>query len=121
MSRAIPAPGLFVIASNLARNHARRERRAVRAKEALAARIADRASDEGYVHSEELRESLHRAVRELPPKQRLAFTLRKFHDSDYALIASCLKCSRESARANVFQALKTLRHRLNGAIRKSLL
>jgi len=116
-----PRAWLFVIATNLARNHARSERRAGRAKEVLAARIADRACGDGDTSSHDLQESLHRAVLELPPKQRLAFMLRKVHDSDYGLIASCLKCSRESARANVFQALKALRRRLNRAIRKSVL
>jgi RNA polymerase sigma-70 factor, ECF subfamily len=110
---------LFVIATNLARNHARGERRAGRAKDALTARVAASTSD-GRMHSRDLRESLLRAVLELPPKQRLAFTLRKFHDSDYSMIASCLKCSRESARANVFLALKAVRHRLNGVIGKVL-
>jgi RNA polymerase sigma-70 factor (ECF subfamily) len=64
---------------------------------------------------------VRKAVLELPPKQRLALTLRKFHDRDYTMIASCLKCSRESARANVFQALKALRHRLDGATVKKTL
>jgi RNA polymerase sigma-70 factor (ECF subfamily) len=105
---------LFVIATNLARNHARGERRRGHAQEILAARVVIR-SDDRRIHSRDIWENVRKAVLELPPKQRLALTLRKFHDSDYTMIASCLKCSRESARANVFQALKALRHRLNGA------
>jgi RNA polymerase sigma-70 factor (ECF subfamily) len=115
-----PRAWLFVIAANLVRNHARGERRAGRAKEILAARVADRACDDADRRSHDFQESLYRAVLELPPKQRLAFTLRNFLESDYELIACCLKCSRESARANVFQAVKSLRRRLNGATGKSL-
>jgi DNA-directed RNA polymerase specialized sigma24 family protein len=50
----------------------------------------------------------------LPPKQRIAFTLRKIHDLDYPAIAESLQCSVESARANVFQALRKIRLELEG-------
>ena len=50
----------------------------------------------------------------LPPKQRLAFTLRKVHDLDYEAIGQSLDCSPDSARAHVFQALRKIRRSLNG-------
>jgi RNA polymerase sigma factor (sigma-70 family) len=62
----------------------------------------------------ETRALVDRVVAELPPKQRVAFTLRKVHDLDYEAIGESLECSPESARAHVFQALKKIRLSLNG-------
>jgi RNA polymerase sigma-70 factor (ECF subfamily) len=45
----------------------------------------------------------------LPPKQRVALVLRKYHGHDYAHIAMMLKCSEEAARANVHEALRKVR------------
>lgn len=52
----------------------------------------------------------------LPPKQRVALILRKYHGHGYGEIAEALRCSEEAARANVHEALRKLRtqfaHRL---------
>lgn len=45
----------------------------------------------------------------LPPKQRVALVLRKYHGHDYAHIAMTLKCSEDAARANVHEALRKVR------------
>lgn len=45
----------------------------------------------------------------LPPKQRVALVLRKYHGHDYAHIAMALKCSEDAARANVHEALRKVR------------
>jgi RNA polymerase sigma-70 factor (ECF subfamily) len=50
-----------------------------------------------------------RAVERLPAKQRAALVARRFHDLDYDEIALTLGCSAESARANVYQAVRKLR------------
>jgi len=47
----------------------------------------------------------------LPPKQRVALVLRKYHGLDYAHIALTLQCSEEAARANVHEALRKVRAR----------
>lgn len=47
----------------------------------------------------------------LPPKQRVALVLRKYHGHDYAHIAMTLKCSEDAARANVHEALRKVRSR----------
>jgi len=49
------------------------------------------------------------AVYRLPAKQRAALMQRHFHGLEYAEIALSLGCSEESARANVYQAIKKLR------------
>jgi len=48
-------------------------------------------------------------VEQLPPKQRVALVMRKYHGHDYALIAETLDCSEVAARANVHEGLRKLR------------
>ena len=50
-------------------------------------------------------------VRSLPPMQRVALVHRVMLDRPYAELAAAMGCSVESARANVYQALKKLRER----------
>jgi RNA polymerase sigma factor (sigma-70 family) len=49
-----------------------------------------------------------KAVRELPPKQRMAVALRYALDADYELIASTMEISQDAARRNVHEGLKRL-------------
>jgi RNA polymerase sigma-70 factor (ECF subfamily) len=48
-------------------------------------------------------------VNGLPVKQKACITLRYLQDLDYPEIAQILGCSQESARANVYQAIRSLR------------
>ena len=50
----------------------------------------------------------------LPVKQKACVTLRYLQDLDYPEIAQILSCSQESARANVYQAIRQLRLALEG-------
>jgi RNA polymerase sigma-70 factor, ECF subfamily len=45
----------------------------------------------------------------LPSRQKVCVTLRYLEDLDYPEIAQILGCSQESARANVYQAIRRLR------------
>jgi RNA polymerase sigma-70 factor (ECF subfamily) len=66
----------------------------------------------GAGSSPEDRERLRRvarAVDALPPKQRAALMLRRFHGLGYADIAASLGGNEAAARANVYQAVKRLR------------
>jgi RNA polymerase sigma-70 factor (ECF subfamily) len=49
------------------------------------------------------------AIETLPQKQRAALIMRYLQELDYAEIADALNCSEDSARANVYQALRRLR------------
>jgi DNA-directed RNA polymerase specialized sigma24 family protein len=42
--------------------------------------------------------------------------MRRIHDLDYAAIGASLRCSEESARAHVFQALRKIRRGLEGLV-----
>jgi RNA polymerase sigma-70 factor (ECF subfamily) len=107
---------LFAIATNLSRNHFRAEKRR---RVAHATVRAEATPHTGTGPEEETRFSeaaalVDAVIGRLPLKQRLAFTLRKIHDLDYAAIGQSLHCSPESARAHVFQALRKVRRSLNG-------
>jgi RNA polymerase sigma-70 factor (ECF subfamily) len=56
--------------------------------------------------------AVRRSIADLPPKQRAAVVLRHIQDLSYAEIAVALNCSEDSARANVYQALRRLRREL---------
>jgi RNA polymerase sigma factor (sigma-70 family) len=55
-----------------------------------------------------------KAVAGLPPRQRAAVAHRFVLDMTYANIAAVLECTQESARANVYQGLKSLRETIGG-------
>jgi RNA polymerase sigma-70 factor (ECF subfamily) len=106
---------LFAIATNLCRNHFRAESRRRRAMSAAAADApqSDGSRPDGEALLGEASARVERVVSGLPPKQRLAFTMRKIHGLEYDAIAASLDCSPESARAHVFQALRKIRRGLD--------
>jgi len=107
---------LFSIASNLAKNYFRSElrRRRAYAEVEITARGASDTAPETDAISRETGALVERVVRRLPVKQRMAFTQRKIHGMDYAVIGESLGCSAETARAHVFQALRKIRQALDG-------
>ena len=107
---------LFTIATNLARNHFRNEKRRRTAYQAAGAARSEIDVDapDGEAIVREARARVEAVVDQLPLKQRMAFVLRKLHDLDYDAIARSLGCSADSARAHVFQALKKIRQNLAG-------
>jgi RNA polymerase sigma-70 factor (ECF subfamily) len=100
---------LYRIATNVALNHLRavaRERRALES----AAREQDAAVAPGETTGDtERREALWLRVAALPARQRVALTLRVADELDYEEIAERMGGTIEAARANVYQAKKTLR------------
>jgi RNA polymerase sigma-70 factor (ECF subfamily) len=107
---------LYTIATNVYRNHVRSERRrkSAHATVEVVRRETDLDDPEAETLAGEMRTLTEGAIRSLPLKQRLAFTLRKLEDLDYETIASTLECSPETARAHVFQAMRKVRATLNG-------
>ena len=55
---------------------------------------------------------LHRAVRQLPPRQRETLILRIFQGMKFQEIAVVMGCTVGTAKANFFHALRGLRERL---------
>ena len=109
---------LYTIATNAYRNHVRSEQR--RRSAHVTVRVVRRAvggSAESDAAANELERFVEAAVRALPLKQRLAFTMRKLEELDYEDIGESLECSAETARAHVFQALKKIRACVDGSSR----
>jgi RNA polymerase sigma-70 factor, ECF subfamily len=103
---------LFRIATRSALN-------AVRSRSRRAARTADIDPDAlaGRSDAPEERARLRVvlvAVAGLPPRQRAALVLRRFHGFDYAEIARTVGGNPAAARANVYQAVRRLRLVLEG-------
>ena len=108
---------LFAIATNLGRNHFRAQSRRRRAYAAAALETPLRplgANPDGEAMADEARVRIEGVIDGLPQKQRLAFIMRKMHELEYAEIGTSLRCSEESARAHVFQALRKIRKGLDG-------
>lgn len=103
---------LYKVATNVARTNLRRRQRDTRwtggsDPDEMAPARGDPAD------ADRLRE-VRRLVEALPSKQRAALLMRKYQGLEYAEIADALGCTREAARANVYQALRRLRERLEG-------
>jgi len=98
---------LYRIATNRALN-ARRSRARALARSAdvdvdLLSASTGSAEERADVHA------VRRAVESLPPRQRAALVLRRFHGLEYVEIAATVGGSEAGARANVYQAVKKLR------------
>ena len=102
---------LYRIATNVARTQQKRAARAAARTSALDPELA--AAGPGVaeqVATAQARQAVAAAVAALPEQQRAALILRKYQELEYAEIAAVLACTEAAARANVYQALKKLRH-----------
>jgi RNA polymerase sigma-70 factor (ECF subfamily) len=97
------------IASNLAMNQARGERR--HPLQPLDDEPAETggAPQEAALHRQETRHALHRSLSTLHPRQRQAVVLRYFESMSVPEIAAALDCSEGTARNTLFRGLKRLR------------
>ena len=110
---------LYKIATNVARTaHTRRQREMTRELNRPAA-PEGRTLLDSVIFSEDLKVVLQ-AVEALPYKQRATLMMRKYQEMDYRDIGAALECSPGTARAHVYQALKKLRVRLAGDLKRSL-
>jgi RNA polymerase sigma factor (sigma-70 family) len=64
---------------------------------------------DGSISRKYIEQKVRALVNGLPVKQKACVTLRYLQDLDYPEIAQILSCSQESARANVYQAIRHLR------------
>ncbi|HUY37359.1 MAG TPA: RNA polymerase sigma factor [Candidatus Binataceae bacterium] len=104
-------PWVFSIAANLCRNRVRDRMR--RARVIVSdGRDAELEAERFLPHAQSSPDGvigIRRALAALPGKQGKALMMRKFGGMEYAEIATALKCSPQSARASVYQALKKLK------------
>ena len=112
---------LMRIAINLTKNHVRdrqRRQRVLVAAEAAASPDTTRvtASADMELISHEVARTLSSAIDALPFRQRAALVQRQLEGLDYPTIAANLRCSQDSARAHVYQALRKLRLALTRSV-----
>lgn len=99
---------LYRIATRAGLNLARGRRRRSTRRTDIDPELLPAATPADSVGRDRLRRVVS-AVDGLPPKQRAALMQRLFHGLSYDQIASVLGCRPTAARANVYQAIKTLR------------
>ena len=109
---------LYKIATNCAYSALKRAQRQARHSEPWddeVQRLPEGASQSPDYQAElgETIASVGRAVAALPPKQAAAVVMRHVQGLSYPEIAQALDCSQDSARANVYQGLRRLRHELS--------
>ena len=98
---------LYKIATNTAYTHLKKRARHASRTIDLVEFTPVAASDN--LKQRDLLEAVLQTVEQLPHKQQAALMLRNYQGFSYAEIAETLDCSPDSARANVYQALKKLR------------
>jgi RNA polymerase sigma-70 factor (ECF subfamily) len=77
---------------------------------------ADGPSPEGRAINEELKALLRRSAERLPRAQREVFILRNDEGLSYRDISQVLQCPEDRARANFYQAMKSLRRQMQEAV-----
>jgi RNA polymerase sigma-70 factor, ECF subfamily len=101
---------LYRIATNTFLSHQRRKGRErpldPEMDHQVSATVVDQAAT---LDARDLLNEVEEFIRNLPPKQRIALVLRKYHDLGYDQIAKTLDCSDDAARASVYEALRKLR------------
>lgn len=70
------------------------------------------AGPEAQVTLRETMQAVRTAIEGLPTKQRAAIIMRHMQGLSYAEVADVLACSEDSARANVYQGLRRVRHEM---------
>jgi RNA polymerase sigma-70 factor (ECF subfamily) len=110
---------LYKIATNTALTMLKRQGRDARnapqvGDEMLGALPGNDPPPQEHVMRAEAEAAVRAEIDALPTKQQAAVVMRYLHGLDYADIAGALDCSQDSARANVYQALKKLRASLVG-------
>jgi RNA polymerase sigma-70 factor (ECF subfamily) len=101
---------LYRIAGNVAHTQRKRDHRFHNHAQ-LGEALVDRSpSVVEQVETREQSRELLETIQRLPQQQREALVLRKYQELSYTEIGLALECSPDAARANVYQALKKLRH-----------
>jgi RNA polymerase sigma-70 factor (ECF subfamily) len=110
---------LYKIATNVARTAYTRRQREMTRELIHPAAPEGRTLLDSVIFGDDLKVVLQ-AVEALPHKQRAALMMRKYQEMDYKDIGAALECSPGTARAHVYQALKKLRERLAGDLKRSM-
>nr|BCX00461.1 MAG: DNA-directed RNA polymerase sigma-70 factor [Bacteroidota bacterium] len=110
---------IYRIAVNTTMSHFRRERlrRWIRLEEIFPGPTDPSSNPAEAVERQEREALLAQALKRLPPKQRLVFSLRYFEELSYEEIAALLDTSVGALKANYHHAVRKLAHYLPEEIR----
>jgi RNA polymerase sigma-70 factor (ECF subfamily) len=112
---------LYRIAINTAKNHLVAQSRrppqsdvdAVDAEQyQIDSRLKDRASPEHELLREEIEQTIHDAISDLPEDLRVAITLREMEGMSYEEIATTMDCPIGTVRSRIFRAREAIDQRL---------
>jgi len=70
--------------------------------------LRDLDTPEGLAQSEEIREAVNRAIRELPEELRTAILLREIEGMSYEEIAQTMECPVGTVRSRIFRAREAI-------------
>ena len=101
---------LFQIGINTAKNRLRSRKREVVDIQKVRLSVGEHQDLE--IGQKDVQGTLSDEIGKLPPKQRLALSLRIYEDLSFAEIAEIMKCPYDTAKANYRHALMKLRHKL---------
>ena len=101
---------LFQIGINTAKNRLRSRKREVVDLQKVRLSIGEHQDLE--IGEKDVQFALSDEIAKLPPKQRLALSLRIYEDLSFAEIAEIMRCPYDTAKANYRHALMKLRHKL---------
>lgn len=101
---------LFQIGINTAKNRLRSRKREVVDIQKVRLSIGEHQDLE--IGEKDVQYVLSDEIAKLPPKQRLALSLRIYEDLSFAEIAEIMRCPYDTAKANYRHALMKLRHKL---------
>jgi RNA polymerase sigma-70 factor, ECF subfamily len=105
---------LFQIAINTARNRLRTMKTEMVDIDKV--KISSDMNQESDLSNMDLRQMLNKQIQNLPPKQRLALSLRIYDDMSFAEIAEIMECPYDTAKANYRHALMKLKDKLGGSV-----
>lgn len=99
---------LVRIAYNLSLNHLKKKRPTIE----LDPRIPSGSNPEKEVERKEIAQRIEKALIELPPKQRMVFSLRFYDNLPYSEITKIMKCKEGTAKALYYFAVEKLSAKL---------
>lgn len=117
---------LYRIAVNTAKNHLAAQRRRPMDIELdlqdpeqydLHAKLKETDTPEGIALSNELRETVERAIAALPEDLRMAIVLREFEGMSYEEIAQTMECPVGTVRSRIFRARDAIGKKIGSLIR----
>jgi RNA polymerase sigma-70 factor (ECF subfamily) len=103
---------IYRIATNEALNKINKDKKRVLGENQELELVASKAEDDPYFNGTALQRELHKAVKELPEKQRIVFNLRYFDDMKYEDMSKVTGTSVGALKASYHHACNKIKEKL---------